>query len=221
MDTYHDASKDPDAIREKIEQTREHLESTVEALAYKTDFSARAKEAIQDKVESLKDVVSGAKEVVTEAFGVAASSARDFSNAAQEQLAHHEGATMAMSQVREIATNVQATTRNLVNAMPSGDEAKEAMNRSVQVMRDNPLGLALGSVALGFLLGSLLPVSTLEQQRIGPLSNDLGDSAKAKAGEMIDQGSAAIAEALHNVVDTSATPSSSSAHPQDNQAKAA
>ena len=49
--------KDPDAIREEIEQTRAEMTETVEAIGYKADVPSRAKEKLSEKVDSVKSKV--------------------------------------------------------------------------------------------------------------------------------------------------------------------
>ncbi len=43
--------------------------------------------------------------------------------------------------------------------------------RNVTAMARNPLGMAIGSVAVGFLAGMLLPVTAVERERMGPSAN--------------------------------------------------
>ena len=47
--------KDPDVIREEIEETRSQMSETVDALGYKADVKSRVKDSISDK----KDAVVG------------------------------------------------------------------------------------------------------------------------------------------------------------------
>jgi hypothetical protein len=51
----------------------------------------------------------------------------------------------------------------------NGSQAAQAARKSAGIVNANPLGLAIGSVATGFLLGMLLPPSRVENERIGRL----------------------------------------------------
>jgi gas vesicle protein len=52
----------------------------------------------------------------------------------------------------------------------------------------NPLGLAVGGVAVGFVAGLLLPSTKVENERMGELSDRVVDAAKDTAGEAVERG---------------------------------
>jgi ElaB/YqjD/DUF883 family membrane-anchored ribosome-binding protein len=56
--------KDPDRIREGIEQTREELGETVEALAAKTDIKAQAKRRADERKQALRNQQQRAQEAL-------------------------------------------------------------------------------------------------------------------------------------------------------------
>jgi ElaB/YqjD/DUF883 family membrane-anchored ribosome-binding protein len=62
---------------------------------------------------------------------------------------------------------------------PSTEEVKDQTRRAAGIVRENPLGLALGAAAAGFLVGMLLPSTRLEDERLG----EAADAVKAKAAE--------------------------------------
>jgi gas vesicle protein len=66
----------------------------------------------------------------------------------------------------------------------------------------NPLGLAVGGVAVGFLVGTLLPKTRVENEQIGELSNRMTEAAKETAGEAVQRGKQVAQEALGAAVDT-------------------
>src|ERR1700754_1276077 len=53
------------------------------------------------------------------------------------------------------------------DAMRDSGEMKDRASRAAGVAQENPLGLAVGALALGFLVGTLLPSSRVENERIG------------------------------------------------------
>jgi hypothetical protein len=69
-------------------------------------------------------------------------------------------------------------------AVPS----KQGMLRLRDTAERNPLGLAVGGVAAGFLLGLLAPGTRIEDERMGELSDRFVDSAKDVAGEAVERG---------------------------------
>jgi hypothetical protein len=50
----------------------------------------------------------------------------------------------------------------------------------------NPAGLVLGSVALGFLAGALMPATSVEQRTAGPVADELRGAAGEAAREVAD-----------------------------------
>ena len=60
-------SKDPDLIRQDIEETQFRMGETVEALAYKADIPSRARDAMNDRVDEIRRSVSGAIASVADA----------------------------------------------------------------------------------------------------------------------------------------------------------
>lgn len=67
-------------------------------------------------------------------------------------------------------------------------------------MARNPLGMAIGSVAIGFLAGMLLPVTELERERVGPIGEQLTDNAKAAAASAIEEGKTAVSMVVEDAL---------------------
>jgi hypothetical protein len=175
--------QDPEAIKRDIEQTRERMGDTVEALSYKTDVPARAKDAVSDRVDAIKGAVSDVGDSARTALGGAASSAQATAATAAEAVA---GARCSASDAIEHARN----------QLPSERRRKNGSATIRSFVARNPLGLALGSVAAGFLVGLTLPVSDLERDQVGPIGEYMVDSAKAAAGNVVEQGKAAVTQAV-------------------------
>ena len=65
-----------------------------------------------------------------------------------------------------------------------------------------PLGLALGGLAVGFVVGTLLPQTQVENERMGETSDRMIDAAKETAGEAVERGKQVAQEAAGAAVDT-------------------
>ena len=69
----------------------------------------------------------------------------------------------------------------ITGVVPDSEQVKSGA-RKVGVSRQNPLGLAIAGVATGFVVGTLLPSTSAEDERLGEMSDQLGDKAR-EAGE--------------------------------------
>src|SRR5215218_5776268 len=66
----------------------------------------------------------------------------------------------------------------VVGATPDTGDVKHQAKRAKSVAEENPLGLAAGAVAVGFLAGMLIPATRVEDQKLGQLSDEVIDRAK-------------------------------------------
>jgi len=79
------------------------------------------------------------------------------------------------------------------------DRAKDAVNG----VGDNPMLMLLGGLAVGFLIGMLIPVSRFENEQLGPVADDLrgrvreaGAQAARRGGEVIKESIEAATESM-------------------------
>ena len=83
---------------------------------------------------------------------------------------------------------------------------RRALKRGATQVRDtaerNPLGLAVGGLAVGFLVGTLLPQTRVENEQMGEVSDRVVDAAKDTASEAVERGKQVAHEAVGAAVDT-------------------
>jgi hypothetical protein len=83
---------------------------------------------------------------------------------------------------------------------------RRALKRGATYMRgtaeSNPLGLALGGLAVGFLVGTLLPQTRVENERLGEASDRMLEAAKDTASDAVERGKHVAQEAVGAAVDT-------------------
>src|SRR4051794_5691514 len=70
------------------------------------------------------------------------------------------------------------------DATPSGGDVK----RAASTAQENPLGPALGAVAVGFVAGMLIPSTDIEDRKIGPVADELKDRAKETGQDALEHG---------------------------------
>jgi gas vesicle protein len=167
--------QDPDEIRQDIEQTRAEMSETVEAVGYKADVPSRAKEAVSEKVENVKSKVSDTATRAKEAVVGTASRAGD---------------------------TVGGTASRVGDATPSRGEVKQQTRRVAGMAKENPLGLAIGAAALGFLAGLAVPSTRVEDERLGPVADQVKDKVKETGHEALDRGKQVAQEVASTAADT-------------------
>src|SRR3954454_23809799 len=71
---------------------------------------------------------------------------------------------------------------------PDTEQVKQQARRAKSVAQENPLGLAVGSVAVGFLAGMLIPSTRVEDEKLGPVADDVKERAKETGQEALERG---------------------------------
>jgi hypothetical protein len=97
---------------------------------------------------------------------------------------------------------VTGTTSRVGEATPSGGQVKQQAKRAVGLAQENPLGLAVGAVALGFLAGLAVPSTRMENQRLGPVADQVKNKVKETGQEALDRGKQVAQEAASSATET-------------------
>jgi gas vesicle protein len=75
-------------------------------------------------------------------------------------------------------------TGKVSDVTPDGRQVK----RAAGVAQENPLGLALGGVAVGVIAGLLVPSSRVEDEKLGPMADQVKDQIKETGQEAMERG---------------------------------
>lgn len=78
----------------------------------------------------------------------------------------------------------EAVTGGASRVVPSG----ERVGRVKDTAERNPVGLAVGAAAVGFVVGLLIPSTRVENERMGEMSDRFVEAAKETAGDAVEQG---------------------------------
>jgi gas vesicle protein len=110
------------------------------------------------------------------------------------------------SKVSDTATRakeaVTGATDRASDATPSRGEVKQAGRRAVGLARENPLGLAIGAAAVGFLAGLAVPSTRVEDEKLGPVADQVKDKVKETGQEAVDRGKQVAQEVASTATDT-------------------
>lgn len=87
-----------------------------------------------------------------------------------------------------VKQRIAGTAGSVNESTPSSGEVKQKAQKGASVAQENPLGLALGSVAVGFLVGMLIPSSRVEDEKIGPVADQVKEHAKQTGQEALERG---------------------------------
>jgi gas vesicle protein len=88
-----------------------------------------------------------------------------------------------------------------MDAAPSGGDVQQGAKKAVGVAQENPLGLAVGAVAVGFLAGMLIPSTRMEDEKIGPMADQVKDQISSTAQEAMEHGKAVVSETASSAAD--------------------
>jgi Protein of unknown function (DUF3618) len=172
------------------------------------------KGTISDVVESVKDTVTGATGKVGSALGGAKRGVSDTLSGATDGL---RGATDTLRDTTgkvgettsNVTSNVRSTVQNTLSntvgsvtgkvgsvteKLPNPQDVTRYARRGVGIVQENPLGLALGALAVGFLAGLAAPVTDLEREKVGPIRDELVGRAKDLGSDALEHGKQVLQE---------------------------
>jgi ElaB/YqjD/DUF883 family membrane-anchored ribosome-binding protein len=93
-----------------------------------------------------------------------------------------------MGVVQSAKDRVVGAGQSVGDATPDTEQVKHQAKRAASVAQENPLGLAVGAVAVGFLAGMLIPSTRVEDEKLGPVADDVKDRAKQTGQEALERG---------------------------------
>jgi gas vesicle protein len=97
---------------------------------------------------------------------------------------------------------VTGATGRAGDATPSGGEVKQAGRRAAGMAKENPLGLAIGAAAIGFLAGLVVPSTRVEDAQLGRVADQVKDKVKETGQEALDRGKQVAQDVASTATDT-------------------
>lgn len=129
-------------------------------------------------------------DLASEKLGAAGEHIRDSAHNAKEktQAAYASGKTHAGE---ALATGKEKAERAYASAL---DTAKSAQEKTTQKIQENPLSFVVGGVALGALIGALLPRTNRESNALGTAGKKISETARTAAKIAKDAGQSKLDE---------------------------
>jgi gas vesicle protein len=97
---------------------------------------------------------------------------------------------------------VTGAKERIVGAAPDTGDVREGAQQAVSVAQENPLGLAIGAAAVGFVAGMLIPSTRVENEKLGPVSDQVTEQIKSTASEAVEHGKEVAQDAVQAAADT-------------------
>jgi hypothetical protein len=104
-------------------------------------------------------------------------------------------------------TDVKARARDSITGRVESvksrtPDVKHNARRVKTIAEENPLGLAIGAVAVGFVAGLAAPSTRIEDERVGPMADQVKDKAKETGQEALERGKEVARETAQSAKET-------------------
>jgi ElaB/YqjD/DUF883 family membrane-anchored ribosome-binding protein len=203
-------SRDIAEIRDDIEFTRGQLRDTAEAIGWKADVPARARDIMRETAAVVRERVAsgstappahGDSPSMADRIGAAVSAVSNRAGAAKDTVAggarslkdaagsgaHAVGeqASAAREAVSGQVEGAREGARGLSDNLPS---TRPAVADAAGFARRNPMGVALGALAVGIAAGVLIPSSRAEREQVAPVADDLRERGEQLGRQAMERG---------------------------------
>src|SRR5215213_7886936 len=93
-------------------------------------------------------------------------------------------------------------TSRVSDTTPDREQIKQRAGRAKDMAERNPLGLAVAGAAAGFIAGLFTPSTRMEDEKLGPMADQVKSSAKEAGQEAMERGKEVAQSAAQSAVDT-------------------
>lgn len=101
-----------------------------------------------------------------------------------------------------VVSTVTGATSKAADVTPDGQQVTQSVGRLKRLAEQNPIGLVVGGAAVGFLAGVLTPATKIEDERIGPMADEVKSTASEAGREALERGKDVIQEAGESAMAT-------------------
>ena len=97
---------------------------------------------------------------------------------------------------------VDSVKSKLTGATPDSGQVKDGAKQAVGVAQQNPIGLAIGAAAVGFVAGMVVPSTKVEDEKLGPMADEMKQKAKETGQEAVERGKQVAQDAAQSAQET-------------------
>ncbi len=101
-----------------------------------------------------------------------------------------------------VVDRIGGTATAVGESTPDAADIKQAARRGASIAQENPIGLAVGSIAVGFLAGMLIPATRVEDEKLGEVSDSVIEKVKETGQEALEHGKQVAQEAAQSAQET-------------------
>jgi gas vesicle protein len=103
---------------------------------------------------------------------------------------------------QSVRNRVIGAKDSAVDATPDREQVAQQARKAKGLAQENPLGFAIGSIAVGFVAGLLIPSSRVEDEKLGPMSDQVTEKAKQTGQEALEHGKEVARETAQQAQET-------------------
>jgi gas vesicle protein len=101
-----------------------------------------------------------------------------------------------------VSGRVESVKSKVSGATPDSGDVKQGAHRAKGIAQENPLGLVIGAVAVGFIGGLVIPSTRAEDEKIGLMADQIKEKAKETGQEAMDRGKEVARQAADSAKET-------------------
>jgi gas vesicle protein len=101
-----------------------------------------------------------------------------------------------------VVDKVSGAASAVTDRTPDRGQIKQGAGQAKSIVERNPIGLAIGGAAIGFIVGLVVPSTRVEDERIGEASDQVMQSAKEAGQEALDYGKDVAQSAFQSAKET-------------------
>lgn len=101
-----------------------------------------------------------------------------------------------------VSEKKDAVSGRVRGASPDTEAVKQTARRGAGIAKENPLGLAVGGAAVGFVVGLLAPSTRVEDERMGEVADQVKGALKETGQEALERGKQVAQEATESAKET-------------------